>query len=274
MTTVLGIDPAWTPHNPSGVAALVKQGPRWTCAGLAPSYGQFIALSHGVAVDWAHPVAGTPDPSQLLRAAQRLAGVAVGVVAIDMPISTSPITARREADSKASKAFARAKCATHSPTRERPGKLSDRLSRDFASAGYDIATVGMGGSSGRLFETYPHPALLSLMNGQERLKYKLSRTQKYWPDTPPAERRIRLVREWSRILERLGEVIGGINLAIPSDDSVGSISLKELKGVEDALDALVCAWVATEFLADNCDAYGDDTAAIWIPRQPRSWKAL
>jgi predicted RNase H-like nuclease len=200
--------------------------------------------------------------------------VAVDVVAIDMPIATSPITTRREADAKVSKAFARAKCSTHSPAKDRPGELSDELSRDFASLGYDIAKVGMGGSSGRIFETYPHPALLSLVDEQERLKYKLSRTQKYWPESPPAERRIMLVREWSRILARLKDVISGITLGIPCEDSVGSIPLKELKGVEDALDALVCAWVATQFLSGNCDAYGDDTAAIWIPKRPGSWERL
>ena len=38
MTTVLGIDAAWTAKNPSGVALVSRQGGQWMCRGLAPSY--------------------------------------------------------------------------------------------------------------------------------------------------------------------------------------------------------------------------------------------
>jgi hypothetical protein len=31
------------------------------------------------------------------------------------------------------------------------------------------------------------------------------------------------------------------------------------------LDALVCGWVVTRYLTDQCRAYGNYTAAIWIP---------
>lgn len=34
---------------------------------------------------------------------------------------------------------------------------------------------------------------------------------------------------------------------------------------EDALDALVCAWVGTEHLAGRTAALGDAEAAIWTP---------
>ncbi len=37
------------------------------------------------------------------------------------------------------------------------------------------------------------------------------------------------------------------------------------KGYEDALDALVCAWVALQFFKGTCYAYGDKTSCIWIP---------
>jgi predicted RNase H-like nuclease len=39
----------------------------------------------------------------------------------------------------------------------------------------------------------------------------------------------------------------------------------ELKGYEDAIDAVVCAWIGCEFLAGRCVAYGDMESAIWLP---------
>jgi predicted RNase H-like nuclease len=43
------------------------------------------------------------------------------------------------------------------------------------------------------------------------------------------------------------------------------ISASGLKRYEDALDALVCAWVGAKYLLGEAVAYGDGTAAIWVP---------
>ena len=37
------------------------------------------------------------------------------------------------------------------------------------------------------------------------------------------------------------------------------------KGVEDTLDALICAWAGVEFLRGRAEPFGDADAAIWIP---------
>jgi len=39
----------------------------------------------------------------------------------------------------------------------------------------------------------------------------------------------------------------------------------ELKAYEDALDAIVCAWVAICALEGRAAPFGDDASAIWIP---------
>jgi hypothetical protein len=43
-----------------------------------------------------------------------------------------------------------------------------------------------------------------------------------------------------------------------------------IKRHEDALDALVSAWVATEFLGGRARAYGDADVAIWTPEATRA----
>ena len=39
----------------------------------------------------------------------------------------------------------------------------------------------------------------------------------------------------------------------------------ELKAYEDALDAIVCAWIAICALEARAVPFGDETSAIWIP---------
>jgi predicted RNase H-like nuclease len=55
---------------------------------------------------------------------------------------------------------------------------------------------------------------------------------------------------------------------IPLDlsDTKG-LTIAELKAIEDMIDALVCAWVAVKFLDGATDCFGDDIAAIWVPRR-------
>ncbi len=64
-----------------------------------------------------------------------------------------------------------------------------------------------------------------------------------------------------RIKDGLSQQIDGINLQLPE-----STSGKSLKRFEDALDALVCAWVASRFVEGCAVAHGDSTAAIWVPK--------
>ena len=54
-------------------------------------------------------------------------------------------------------------------------------------------------------------------------------------------------------------------LPLPAPGSAGPLA--GLKRYEDALDALVCAWVATLYLDGKGMAYNgaDPTAAIWVP---------
>ena len=90
MTTVLGIDAAWTAGEPSGVALVQRQASRWHCVAAAPSYAAFTALAEGHAPDWSRPATGSaPDIPGLLQAAAALASEAVTLVTIDMPVATS-----------------------------------------------------------------------------------------------------------------------------------------------------------------------------------------
>jgi predicted RNase H-like nuclease len=217
-------------------------------------------------VDWnAAKMPGSgPSVKRLLEATSRLTDAHVSVVAIDMPVATIPITGRRVADNDISKTYGSRKCSTHSPSIGRPGDMGAALSRDFQSIGYQIATTSdPPGSLNRLVEVFPHTALLSLLGRQERVRYKVSKASKYWPNLPTSQRRHLILQELCAIRTGLQAEFGLFDLPLPA---VGTITTQRmLKRFEDALDALICAWVGTRYAEKNAVAFGDSTAAIWCP---------
>lgn len=263
MRAVLGIDAAWTATEPSGVALVVERGRRWRCVALAPSYGELLSLAAGRPVAWpsCRPAGCLPDPAALVDACARLApGAALAAVALDVPLARGPIAARRAADDAVSRAFGARGLGAHSPSRERPGPISALLRDGFAARGFSLATGGA--PTGRdLLEVFPHTAILALLGADYRVPYKASRALRYWPGASAPERRARLVAAWRRILRALARRIDGVRLVLPPAPATTS----GLKRYEDALDALVCAWVGIEFLAGRATALGDGEAAVWTP---------
>lgn len=269
MDAILGIDAAWTAGQPSGVALAEETTRGWRCIAVAPSYESFIALADGISVDWSAPrIPGSPPPVELLLSATtRLTTAHLSIVTIDMPIATVPITERRVADNEISKTFGSRHCSTHSPNHDRPGPLGAALSREFESQGYTIATKSDPvGTLNRLIEVYPHPALLSLLGREERVRYKVSKTKKYWRNISASEGRKKILEELHAIRLELHKKLGPFELPLPPLGT--ETTPRMLKRYEDALDALVCVWVGTTYLGKNASAFGNTTAAIWCPSDP------
>lgn len=257
---VLGIDAAWTEKEPSGVALWEKRGERWHCLRVAPSYAAFCG-----GFSWEEPVlGGKADVPNLLATCSTLLGHDhLAVVAVDMPLATQPITGRRLAENQVSRQFGARKCSVHSPTLERPGKVGEQLYQSFVNEGFQLALDNTS-LSHTLLEVYPHVALLKLMGAAERVPYKAGKSGSYWVKGLPIEERKRcLVKEWARILSRLRGEVEGILLPLPSEPEL--LTFKQLKRYEDAIDALVCAWMGIRYLEGNALPLGDNTAAIWIP---------
>jgi predicted RNase H-like nuclease len=252
---VLGVDAAWTAHNPSGVALVVETAGRWRLVELAPSYLAFEALAGF------EPEGSTPDPKRLLAAARAMAGRAVDLVAIDMPLAHSPIVGRRPSDLGISKAYGAKWAATHSPGKDRPGKISDGMRAGFAAVDYPLATEAVTGRA--LIEVYPHPALIEFMGAERRLEYKAGKTLTYWPNLGPQERRANLLAIWRKILGALEMQIIGVQAKLPLPES--NIVGAAMKAFEDQLDAVVCAAIGIAVLNGEARAYGDADSAIWVP---------
>ena len=263
---VLGIDAAWTVHQPSGIALVQRTNAGWSCLAVAPSYRAFIGQTSGQTWDPEQKATGSrPDPAALLQASQQLADAAVSCVSVDMPLATTPITSRRAADTAISSRFGPKGCAVHSPSAERPGAIADQLRADFAALGVSLHTNGSEQSAPALIECYPHVALLALLKRDYRVPYKVSRSGQYWKaeQLSRSERIERLLEQFQAIKEGLDQHIKGIPVFIPAPSEV--TTLASLKPVEDRLDGLICAWIGIEHLEGRTVGLGDDTAAIWVP---------
>ena len=262
---ILGVDAAWTAGEPTGVAVVSQSAKGWNCQGVAPSYASFIALTEGEPVSWAIKPSGEhPRSPDLVDAAAVLVGGSIDVVAVDMPVSTERFSSRRAADNAISQRFGAAWCSAHSPSATRPGQVGRAFSEELSSSHRLVTDQREMGVIPALIEVYPHPALLTLLKVSQRVPYKASKTGKYWVGKDLASRGQLLLEQWHLILEALNREIAGIDLPIPTTFTPG-MTIAGLKRYEDALDALICAWVGIRYLKGRCDVFGDDTAAIWVP---------
>ena len=253
MTAVLSIDAAWKKKNPSGVAIAVKRDDGWHLIGLYPSYQDFLGqpeLKDQI-----------PSASALLPKAEALANAPVQLLSVDMPLSYQPIVERRVSDNAVSKEYGSRGAGTHSPSAERPGKISDNLREEFQSCGYPLITQAI--ELPGLVEVYPHPALIELTGASYRLEYKEGKISKYWPELPCDEREAKLHEVWNHIKDHLEAEISSVKKFLPD---ASTLENKEHKAFEDMLDAIVCAWVAIEALEERALPFGDEDSSIWIPR--------
>lgn len=262
MRAVLGIDAAWTEKNPSGVALAVETSKGWELVAVESSYQNFVVRSEGNHQFGAKPVGSKPEPKSLLKAAERLCKKEVNLVAVDMPMSMAPISERRASDNAVSKAYGGRKCSTHSPNSRSPGAINNAFRQEFGEAGYPLLTSEIADRG--LVEVYPHPALVELARAPERLKYKSAKRHKYWPEHSTEGRKQLLLMAWSQIIELMNNQIIGVASAFIGYET--RLSGAEMKATEDALDAVVCAWVAICVLEGRAIPFGDHESAIWIPK--------
>lgn len=257
---MLGIDAAWTVKEPSGVAAAVETASGWRLAAVAASYDEFIARANGVEPGGERPRGSKPSAADLLDAARRICGARIDLVAIDMPMARHPIVGRRPCDKAISSNYGAKRAATHSPSAERPGKISDPLRAGFEDSGYPLCASAPAKG---LIEVYPHAALIEFLEAGYRLEYKVGKIATYWRNDSPDARHRKLREVWARIVEGLERRVEGVKAALPPP--APEIRGWRLKAYEDKLDAVVCAAVAIAGLNGKAKAFGDENAATWVP---------
>jgi predicted RNase H-like nuclease len=276
-TLILGIDAAWTPHHPAGVALVkIPAHGRPRLLRVARSYEEFCDIPRNRRIDWPAKVRGSPPniPS-LLASCERISGAMPQIIALDIPLGAQPITGRRTADNMVTRLYSSRRAGTHTPNAQRPGLVSRMLFEQLAACGFTwlhaetsvLRNKKAKQASHVFIEAYPHPAIIELLRLDERLKYKVSKRQKYWPELDRQARWAAIAKSLDRLRAALAERLAEVTEWMPRANSfIKNGQTSRLKGYEDAMDAIVCAWIGCEFLAGRCVAYGDAESAIWLPR--------
>jgi predicted RNase H-like nuclease len=273
---VLGIDAAWTTRNPSGIALLeVAAGHELELFRVARTCTEYTTDREIGSSDWLSiPTLGrTLSVSEILDTTIRHAGKLPDVIALDIPLSPLPICGRRQADNAVSSKYSSQWAGTHTPSAERVGSLSATLFQQLSSSGYywmnATEHVQLNGQKRYFLETYPHPVIIEMLGLERRLCYKVAKRRKYWPSLTPDERWRNVVSELDRLYSALALRIDGFADRVPKACAILDAAPKSksvvFKGIEDILDAVVCALVGCEFLAGHALALGDQHSAIWIP---------
>lgn len=273
---VLGIDAAWTLTKPSGIA-LVGVDPKGSLVlyQIARSYAEFVS---GRQIDFdrwltAPLMDRTYEIGEILNAIEMFTGTWPDVIALDIPLSPQPIKGRRSADGEISRTYGRQWASTHTPSEKRPGPVSADLFKQLSKSGYDWMNANKHeyphGRTRCFLETYPHPVLVEMLGLDKRLPYKVAKRRSYWPNSKPHERWKRIAVELDGLRKALASRIKGVDDIIPMACNILDVTPKSrnaaLKGLEDALDAVVCAFVGCEFIAGHATPFGDLKSTIWIP---------
>lgn len=104
---------------------------------------------------------------------------------------------------------------------------------------------------------------MTLLGRNYRVPYKVSRSRRYWPSCTPAQRIEAILAEFGKMRAALEARLGPTGFALPPAAEVRSLA--QLKRYEDALDALVCAWVGICYVEGTVTVFGDEQAAIFCP---------
>jgi len=232
-----GVDLAWqSERNPSSIA-----------------YG---SLNHDVlmlnAVDPA--VYGIDEVLGRLSAIDDLVGIA-----IDAPLMINNESGQRPCESAIGKTYGSRGASCHTSNTKRfpdaksvylSGQLSDR---EYTHLGKDRWQI----------ECYPHPAIIEMFGMPERLKYKKGRV---------ADKRAGQ-KQLASLLRRLEESpvlplrFDGYT-QILDEVYIDSIGGQALKSNEDALDAIVCLYIAGLYACKaKGEVFGDGEAGyVWVPQ--------
>ncbi|MFZ3059009.1 MAG: DUF429 domain-containing protein [Candidatus Methanoperedens sp.] len=255
---ILGVDAAWSDKNPSGVALLKwshNSVPELIKAGR--SYDEFCDSEKIV---WQNRVNGSiPKFSNIIKCCPR-----VDLVALDIPLSPSPITHRRKADQDISHEYGKKKASTHSPSPERPGVIAINIFKQLIELDFTWATDYM--QTPAFIEVYPHVAIIELFGCEERFQYKVQKKAKYWPGDSPEKRSRKIICNLNELRNKIASVVTGIEQFLPQLEPTNYYSIKCLKGYEDLLDAVLSALVGCNFLEEKAEPFGDQTGVIWVPK--------
>ena len=221
----VGIDLAWSPRNPTGIAVASLSKGGWRLRRVT-----------------ADPVSN----EEILAEIEGAVGEAPAVLAIDAPLVVPHWTRGRDGDRMITRVFGPFDAGVYPATKRTIGRYGGeriwRLVDDLTERGFLHDCRIPPRRPGRyVFETYPHAATVALFRLPRILKYKARQGR-------TNGERIEAFRELERrlrSLRRFEPALDGVGTHFIRD--VGSCRGAGLKDYEDRLDAILCAYIAAYY---------------------------
>jgi predicted RNase H-like nuclease len=250
--TFIGIDLAWSPRNPTGVAVLRGDA------------GGADLIDYGL----------LGDDSSIIEYIVRHAGAGPALVAVDAPLWVPNATGRRPGEAEIGRVFARYQAGAHPANRSRltfggivRGEVlvAGLAAHGFAHAPEVAASVPVR----QVIEVFPHSAMVALFGLDRTLKYKAK---------PRRSADVRL-SEWRRYQSYLAALAAADpplhgQAALTAQD-VPALRGRRLKDYEDQVDALMCAYIALyafRWGAARCRMFGTfEGGYIFTPVPESMW---
>lgn len=235
-----GIDLAWTEKNCSGIA-------------FGKLTGNSLTVNH---ID-----CGVFSPNSICS---ELKNRHIDGVAIDAPLVINNPTGMRECERSIGREFGSKKASCMpSNLSKYPNHPAVNLSEQLLNAGYNHLNI----HSKWQVECYPHPAIITIFDLVERLKYKKKKGMRVADQQYGLHKLGKLLKalEISPVLQlHIPSKVALENFAFGSEDR---LSGKALKNHEDKLDALVCLYVAGLHATQNTVTHGTiETGYIVTPK--------
>jgi predicted RNase H-like nuclease len=98
-----------------------------------------------------------------------------------------------------------------------------------------------------------------------KIKYKYGKMRKHWSELGRDGRLAELCKVWDNVVLLLDGEIAGVSKFLPAMDMTEKRA-SQWKGREDIIDAIVCAWVGICAIEGNASSFGNEDAAIWVPK--------
>ena len=247
-TRYVGVDLAWSPRHPTGLAAL--------------------SLRRGVLEVAAVERRRTDDEIVDFVLRQRARRT---IVMVDAPLVLPNPSGMRECDRETHRRFGARQAGAYPANRGNMGRWNggqprgESIARRLESLGFHGPARPLPSppvpAGGFVFECYPHPAIVTLFGLDRSLKYKLKR-QGYARARSEFRRYLRGMRGLNRPPIHW------------TADLLASLDVKRAVGMaykdcEDRLDALLCAYLAALLPTGDLEMIGEPAlGSIVVPRDP------
>lgn len=252
----IGLDLAWSPRNPSGLATLRVQ--------LGDPGRQNLT---GHLVD--SRILQTDE--EILDYIQAQARGDPCLVAVDAPLRVPNLTGQRRAEAELNRVFRAYAAGAHPANRRllaKDGQVrGEALVQALSRYGFrEQASIEQGSLARQITEVFPHSAMVSLFGLSRSLPYK-ARPRRTWLQR---EQAWRLYQQHLRALASADPSLQGHEPLLQVE--VGSLRGRQLKNYEDQVDALMCAYIALygfRWGSERCHSFGNlQEGHIFTPLHP------